>query len=390
MHSDQADRDDFMMFMGRIAAVIPSPRDILMGRICPPERVTLITHLGLTGASAAGVVGVVAGIITGLPPVTALSAALVVGSIAGIHAAGDAASLRERVEDAARLRAQLSVLEDHSRELGTQVGRLSTENTSLQGTSERLGEQLTQFSEDIDHLTGENIALHETSEKLGRQLVTLEGQSRDFRATIDRLHAENGSLGEKVARLQEGILQFSVQNENYRRIGEQFSLYLEAFRAGNMEGREDLSAKIGEFTRQLRASTELWDRVSHDTTIFREGYELQISQLKSLISQITDPTYTLMRLQEHRAIGEQITLATSALETHQRELSRVVEDLARREGEVLARDQLLRELELAHRRILTEYGEHAVAHGARNAELSGIIQRISNLVSQSFAVERTK
>ena len=103
MHSDQADRDDFMMFMGRIAAVIPSPRDILMGRICPPERVTLITHLGLTGASAAGVVGVVAGIITGLPPVTALSAALVVGSIAGIHAAGDAASLRERVEDAARL-----------------------------------------------------------------------------------------------------------------------------------------------------------------------------------------------------------------------------------------------------------------------------------------------
>jgi predicted nuclease with TOPRIM domain len=390
MHSDQAERDDFAMLMRRLARVIPSPGDILMGRICPPERVTLITQVGLTGASAAGVVGVVAGIITGLPPVTALSAALVVGSVAGIHAAADAASLRERVEDAARLTDQLSVLEGRSRELGTEVGRLTTENTTLQGTSERLGGQVTRFSEHIDHLTGENITLQDTSEKLARQLVSLEGQSLEFRGVIDRLHAENGSLGEKVARLQEGILQFSVQNENYRRIGEQFSLYLEAFRTGNMEGREVLSAKILEFTGQLTASRELWDRVSCDTAIFREGYELQISQLTSLISQITDPRHTLTRLEEHRAIGEQIRHATSALEAHQRELSRVVEDLSRREGEIRARDQLLRELELAHRQILVEYGEHAAAHRTRNAELSEIIQRITGLVSQSFAGERRK
>ncbi|MCX6991030.1 MAG: hypothetical protein NTX49_08225 [Chlamydiae bacterium] len=411
-HAEQAEIDntrDLAMFFQGLLRAVPSPQDIIMGRICPPDRVTLITQIGLTGTSAAGVVGVVAGIITGLPPVTALSAVLVVGSVAGIHAAGDAASLRERVENAAQLRDQLLVLEDRSRDLGTEVERLTTENTTLHGTSERLGGQVTEFSQQIDHLRGENTTLHGTSERLGGQVTEfsqhidhlmaenislqdtsekLGRQSLEFTETIDRLSRENGSLGEKVERLQEGIVQFSVQNENYRRIGEEFSLYLEAFRAGNMEGREAFTAKITEFTGQIRASRELWDRVSHDTTIFREGYELQIAQLKSLISQITDPRHTLTRLEEHRAIGEQIRLATSSLESHQRELSRVVEDLARREGEVHARDQLLRELELAHRQILAEYGAQASAHGVRNAELGQIIQRISGLVSQSFAGER--
>ena len=372
VHADnlQALADISATYFHNMSRIFPSPTEIASGRVCPLDRVMRITQIGLIGTSAVGVVGVVAGTITAMPPVIGLSAALTAGSIAGIHAAGEAAALGS---------------------IASQAERLSLENTTLRETGERLGGQVTrlegqtvEFTQNIDRLARENTALQETREGLGGQVARLEGRVLELTQNVAHLTRENTSLGEKIERLQEGILQFSVQNENYRKIGDQFALYLEEFRRGNMEGKEEFSAKITQFTGQLTASRELWDRISHDTTLFKEG----ITELRALIGQLIDPRHTLIRLEEHRAIGEQIRQANASLSSYEIRLSRIVADLERKEGEIRARDQLLRDLELAHREILGQYRDQHTAQGTRHAELSQIVDRISGLVSQSFAVER--
>ena len=407
VHADnlQALADISATYFHNMSRIFPSPTEIASGRVCPLDRVMRITQIGLIGTSAVGVVGVVAGTITAMPPVIGLSAALTAGSIAGIHAAGEAAALGSIASQAERLSLENTTLRETGERLGGQVtrlegqtveftqniDRLARENTTLRETGERLGGQVVrlegqtlEFTQNIDRLARENTALQETREGLGGQVARLEGRVLELTQNVAHLTRENTSLGEKIERLQEGILQFSVQNENYRKIGDQFALYLEEFRRGNMEGKEEFSAKITQFTGQLTASRELWDRISHDTTLFKEG----ITELRALIGQLIDPRHTLIRLEEHRAIGEQIRQANASLSSYEIRLSRIVADLERKEGEIRARDQLLRDLELAHREILGQYRDQHTAQGTRHAELSQIVDRISGLVSQSFAVER--
>ena len=322
--------------------VFPSSQDIASGRICPLDRLMGITQIGLAGASALGVVGLVAGSIAAMPPVVALSATLAFGSALGVHAAASASSLAKRVEGEEERRAQINSL----------TGIIHTQqqtNQSQRQIVQRLEERVTELTGSINGLR--------------RQITSLE---------------------QNIERLQAGILQFSVQNEHYTRIGEQFSLHLEAFRRGSREGSDALNAKIAEFTTQLTASKELWDTVSRDTSIFKEGQDRQIAELNSLISQLLDPRHTLARLEERRLMDEQLSRVSSTLASYQKELHLVVQDLGRKEGEVRARDQLLRELEQAHRQILAGYGQQNAAQAERNAELSQIVQRISGLVNRSL------
>ncbi len=313
----------------------PTTLEILDGSFFKPQKVYEIAETSLVGTSGVGAVTTTILLITGLHSISAVTGLLSVGTLAGAYMAHQAAtqrSLADSIEDARR---QAQAFEKNNQELTQQNALFSIQNAA--------------FSANITYLEGQNTAL---------------------RNNIESLRAQ--------------VSQFALQNQHYRTIANDFRGYIKQFRTDAADDREQFTKRLDDFTQQISALQELWRSFSNETTIFRENYATQLNQLRDLIDQITDPRGTLIRLQEHRAINEQIQVAVTRLEQLQRELSNLDAQIALRDGQLRARDELLDQLRSAHQQILSSYQHQTTTLGAGNVALTREIDRITSLIDRHF------
>lgn len=310
----------------------PTPLEILDGSYLKPQKVYEIAETSLVGTSGVGAVTTLLLLITGLPGISVVTGLLSVGTLAGAYMAHEAAATTSLSDSVSELRRHLQTMqEDHTRQIAL--------------------------------YTFQNVVL---------------------RTNIETLSAQNTALRANIENMRAQVSQFALQNQHYRAIANDFRGYVEQFRTGAVHDREQFTRRLDDFTQQISASQELWRNFSAETTIFRENYAAQLTHLREVVAQLTDPRGTLVRLEEHRALNEQIQTAVARLEQHQRDLSNLDAQIALRDGQLRERDQLLVQLRSSHHEILTSYQHQTTTLGHRNDALEREINRISSLIDRHF------
>ncbi|MBS0654006.1 MAG: hypothetical protein JSR39_10845, partial [Verrucomicrobia bacterium] len=311
----------------------PTAMEILDGSYFKPQRVYEIAETSLVGTSGVGAVTAVVLLITGLPGISVVTGLLSAGTLAGAYIAHEAAAQQGLAESVADLRRHLRHMQ-------------------------------------------------ENNEQQARQLALFNFQNSVLRHNVEGLAAQNEALRSNIDSMRAQVSQFALQNQHYRSIASDFRGYVEQFRSGSAHDREQFARRLEDFTQQISASQELWRSFSNETNIFRENYAAQLTQLRELVTQITDPRGTLVRLQEHREINEQIQAAVARLEQHQRQLSNLDAQISLRDGQLRERDQLLVQLRSAHEEILSSYRHQTTSLGQNNDVLQREISRISSLIDR--------
>lgn len=338
---------------------------------CSKEKIYWVAKYGLGGTACVGVAGTVGALIGGLPGVAVLTALLSAGTAIGAYTTHEAEIQLANARQAEELKRQIAIL--------------TTQNTAFQQNNAA-------HEWNVRDLRAENVILRQNVTNFSAQNAAHEGNVRDLRAqnvilqqNVDRVTAQNVVLQQNNEELNRQVAQFALQNQNYLVIAEQFRVYLEQFRVSHVQNREEFAKKLEELAGQLTASQNLWTQVLRDARAFSENYAAQLTQLRELITQLTDPRTTLQRMQEHQEINRQIQEAVSRLDQHQNRLASLDAQIALREGQLRERDQLLIELRSAHQLILTSYREQNSAFGARNTDLEAHIGHISRLLGQFTA-----
>lgn len=337
------------------------------GSWCSTESTYRITGGGLWTITSLGTVNILVSIVTGLPSPAILTGILTVGNAVGAHVTKRALENYSRVQNLEEERRQTQMLRRQVDNLTAQNATHTRENAAFRTNNQNL-------TDEIVTLRTENATLIARVQDLTTEIAAL-------RSEIATLRGENARLSTNVENLTREITQFAVQNEDYRTLCAQFGSYLESFRAGNMQDREEFSRRLAAFVQQIAASQELWNQVFQDISRFREDYATQLDQLRNCITQLTDPRNTLLRLQEHQqAINQQIQEAINRLNQHQVALASLDAQIALRDGQLRERDQLLRELRSAHQGILNIYQQQNAIYGQENNTLEALINRIGTLV----------
>ncbi len=313
----------------------PTVLELVNGSYFKPEKMYKVAETGLLGASGLGAVTTLSLLIAGLPGLSFITGLLTLGTLAGAYIARDAAIQRNLVNTAEELGRQVQAAERNNQELSSQ---------------------------------------------LTQQRIIFNIQNAGFRSNITRLEAQNTDLRANIDRMMAEVSRFALENQHYHDIASGFERFVEQFRAGTIENQEEFARRLENFTQQISASEQLWRSFSNDASIFRANYSTQLGELRNLIGQITDPRSTLVRIEEHHRINEQIQNAVARLDQLQGELSNLNAQIALTNGQVIEREQLLTHLQLAHEEILSNYQNQTTALGAGNAALRTEIDRIRSLI----------
>lgn len=184
---------------------------------------------------------------------------------------------------------------------------------------------------------------------------TLIDSANQMKEQTEDLKKENETLKKAVSKLSLQISQFDLQLAHLKTLNEEFQKELLYFHHSNEKNTEAFTKKIEDFSTQISAFATLWNELLKESKYLRNDLSLQIGNLKQIIQEMTDPKSTLVKLEEHRKIREQINDALICLKKTQEKIEEIKREIALRDGQLSERDRLFQELRKDHFEILASY-----------------------------------
>jgi chromosome segregation ATPase len=192
---------------------------------------------------------------------------------------------------------------------------------------------------------------------------TLIESANQMEKQIEIFGGENKTLKHIVSEFSIKMSQFDLQLEHLKTISQHYQ-----------KNPEALTKKIGDFLNQIESFEILWDRILKENKHLQGNMATQITDLKKIIQEITDPRSTLLRLEEHQKIREQINEDLACLKKIKQEIEEMNRQIALRDSQLKERDELLIQLRKDHYEILSSY----------KGELKEVIPSIRNNVTSKL------
>lgn len=205
---------------------------------------------------------------------------------------------------------------------------------------------------------------------------TLIESANQMREQTEILAEENRTLKETVGKLSMKISQFDLQLAHLNTLNREFQKELLFFRISNEKNMGLFTKKIEDFSSQISAFETLWNELLKNMQDLKSDTVSSVADLRKIIEELTNPKLTLLLLEEHKKIREQIREELAHLKEIKQQLNEINRQIALREGQVKERDDVLRELRDEHSQILTSYTEQLRQFIEQNWILKSLLDKL--------------
>ncbi len=343
-------------------------------------RFTLIQY-SLIGATGLGVVGSVVMLISGLPAVAALTAALSVATGTGAWMAFQAADQWALTQSIDEIKKQADVYVKQNKKYQKENRAHHQENKAQRRENHRLKSEVSRAAQNnqaqerqIEALTEEVTQHRENNAEQAEQIVQLGDEVGVHKRNNETQLSQIAQLGENLELAERHRQQLGVRNQELvTQIGllsglaEEFRGEIGSMKAGTKAQKAAIRAKTAELAQQITAMDSLLQQ-------HRGGLGENLSELKGLIDRAS-----AARLSEQGTVLESIRSAEQHLNGIREQERALLGQVSEMEGQLRASREELERLKGEHQQIIEE-------HRQLNAEQRTSTQNLTELAANLTGV----